>query len=138
MDAQSLRSVIKSARDLMRKDAGLNTDVDRIPQLAWILFLKSFDDFEKKRLALDKNYSEAIPKGYRWQDWASEEDHKGNKKKVLTGEDLIKFVNNDLFPKLASLTGSKNFEQRDLMVEMITTKRWLKLQKNCIWRINFK
>ena len=40
MDAQSLRSIIKSARDLMRKDAGPNTDVDRIPQLAWILFLK--------------------------------------------------------------------------------------------------
>lgn len=115
MDAQSLRSVIKSARDLMRKDAGLNTDVDRIPQLAWILFLKSFDDFEKKRLALDKNYSEAIPKGYRWQDWASEKDNKGNIKKVLTGEDLIKFVNDDLFPKLASLTGSKNFEQRDVI-----------------------
>ena len=115
MDAQSLRSVIKSARDLMRKDAGLNTDVDRIPQLAWILFLKSFDDFEKKRSALDKNYSEAIPKGYRWQDWASEEDNKENKRKVLTGEDLIKFVNDDLFPKLASLTGSKNFEQRDVI-----------------------
>ena len=63
MDAQSLRSIIKSARDLMRKDAGPNTDVDRIPQLAWILFLKSFDDFEKKRSALNKKYMEAIPKG---------------------------------------------------------------------------
>lgn len=118
MDAQSLRSIIKSARDLMRKDAGLNTDVDRIPQLAWVLFLKCFDDFEKKRKALDKNYQEAIPKGYRWQDWASEKDEKGNPKKVLTGEDLIKFVNNDLFPKLAGLVGGKGFEQRDVIASI--------------------
>ncbi len=118
MDAQSLRSTIKSARDLMRKDAGLNTDVDRIPQLAWILFLKCFDDFEKKRDVLDKNYHEAIPKGYRWQDWASEEDDKGNKKKVLTGDDLIKFVNNDLFPTLAGLVGGKGFEQRDVIASI--------------------
>ena len=118
MDAQSLRSIIKSARDLMRKDAGLNTDVDRIPQLAWILFLKCFDDFEKKRRALDKNYQEAIPKGYRWQDWASEKDEKGNPKKVLTGEDLIKFINTDLFPKLAGLVGSRGFEQRDVIASI--------------------
>jgi len=114
MDAQSLRSTIKSARDLMRKDAGLNTDVDRIPQLAWILFLKCFDDFEKKREALTKNYQQTIPKGYRWKDWAAEEDGKG-KKKVLTGPDLIKFVNDDLFPTLGGLVGGKGLEQRDVL-----------------------
>jgi len=107
MDAQALRSAIKSSRDLMRQDAGLNTDVDRIPQLAWMLFLKCFDDFEKKRTALDKNYKPAIPNGYRWSDWA------GNKK--LTGQDLIKFVNDGLFPKLASLVGGKGYEQRDVI-----------------------
>lgn len=112
MDAQSLRSIIKSARDLMRKDAGPNTDVDRIPQLAWILFLKSFDDFEKKRSALNKGYTEAIPKGLRWRDWAAEAN------KALTGPDLIKFVNNELFPKLAKLVGSKGFEQRDVIASI--------------------
>ena len=104
MDAQSLRSTIKSARDLTRKDAGLNTDVDRIPQLAWMLFLKCFDDFEEKRKALDKNYTYAIPKKYRWGDWA--------KNKKLTGDDLLDFVNDDLFPKLADLKGS---EQRNVI-----------------------
>jgi len=107
MDAASLRSTIKSARDLMRKDAGLNTDVDRIPQLAWMLFLKCFDDFEKKRSALDKKYKLAIPQGYTWSDWA--------KNKKLTGDDLIKFVNDDLFPKLAGLVGGTGFEQRDII-----------------------
>jgi len=115
MDAQSLRSTIKSARDLMRKDAGLNTDVDRIPQLAWILFLKCFDDFEKKRNAITKNYKEAIPKGFRWRDWAAEEDEQGNKNKVLTGSDLIEFVNDELFPKLSELIGGKGLEQRDVL-----------------------
>jgi len=107
MDAQKLRSIIKSSRDLMRKDAGLNTDVDRIPQLSWILFLKCFDDFEKKRSALKKNYKKAIPDGYQWSKWA------GNKK--LSGNDLIKFVNDDLFPTLSDLKGGKGFEQRDII-----------------------
>src|SRR2546426_3236326 len=108
-DAQSLRSIIKSARDLMRKDAGLNTDVDRIPQLAWMLFLKCFDDFEKKRSALNKNYKEAIPKPYRWSDWAADEN------KGKTGPDLLKFVNDELFSALANLRGSEGYEQRDVI-----------------------
>lgn len=115
MDAQSLRSTIKSARDLMRKDAGLNTDVDRIPQLAWILFLKCFDDFEKKRDALTKNYQKAISEGLRWRDWAAEENERGEKIKVLTGPDLIKFVNGELFPKLSKLVSSKGLEQRGVI-----------------------
>ena len=115
MDSQTLRSIIKSARDEMRKDAGSNTDVDRTPQITWMLFLKCFDDFEKKYEALDKNYKQTIPNGYRWKDWAEEEDEKGNKKKVLTGTDLIKFVNDDLFPKLGSLVGGKGVEQRDII-----------------------
>ncbi len=110
MDAQTLRSVIKSARDLMRKDAGLNTDVDRIPQLAWMLFLKCFDDFEKKRSALNKNYKQAIPSGYRWSDWV------GNTK--LTGTDLIKFVNDDLFPKLSTLVYGPDSKQRDVIASI--------------------
>ena len=110
MDSQSLRSIIKSARDEMRKDAGTNTDVDRTPQITWMLFLKCYDDFEKKFEALDKNYKQIIPKGYRWKDWAVEDG-----KKVLTGPDLIKFVNDDLFPKLGSLVGGKGVEQRDII-----------------------
>ena len=110
MDSQTLRSIIKSARDEMRKDAGTNTDVDRTPQITWMLFLKCYDDFEKKFDALDKNYKQIIPKGYRWKDWAVEDG-----KKVLTGPDLIKFVNDDLFPKLGSLVGGKGVEQRDII-----------------------
>ena len=66
-----LAAVIKSARDAMRKDAGLNGDLDRIPQLAWLLFLKAFDGLEQSREVTDDNYRPAIEAPYRWRDWAT-------------------------------------------------------------------
>lgn len=107
MDTQTLRATIKSCRDLMRKDAGTNTDVDRIPQLSWMLFLKCFEDLEENQSALDPDYKKAIPEGYRWQDWAL------NIK--FTGPDLIDFVNKKLFPTLKALQGRAGYEQRDFI-----------------------
>jgi type I restriction enzyme M protein len=99
-----LSSLIKSARDIMRKDAGLNGDLDRLPQLSWILFLKCYDDLECRReedaIAGRKPYRPVIPSPYRWRDWASDAD------KGTTGEDLIKFINNGLLPALRDLSGS--------------------------------
>ena len=99
-----LSSVIKSARDIMRKDAGLNGDLDRLPQLSWMLFLKCYDDLERRReddaIVSHKAYKPVIPAPYRWRDWASDPD------KGATGEDLIKFINNDLIPALRNLSGS--------------------------------
>ncbi|MDL1895260.1 SAM-dependent DNA methyltransferase [Anaerolineae bacterium CFX7] len=98
---QQLSSVIKSARDIMRKDAGLNGDLDRLPQLSWVLFLKSYDDLEVRReteaIMQGAPYKSVIPVGYRWRDWAADEN------KGRTGEELLNFVNNDLLPKLRSL-----------------------------------
>jgi type I restriction enzyme M protein len=100
----SLSSLIKSSRDIMRKDAGLNGDLDRLPQLSWILFLKCYDDLEMRREEDAKvsreKYKPVIPSPYRWRDWASDEDN------GATGEDLIKFVNDGLLSTLRSLSGS--------------------------------
>jgi len=96
----------------MRKDAGLSTDVDRMPQLSWILFLKAFDDLERERSLLNPFYREAIKKPYRWRDWAAEEE------KGRTGEDLINFVNNDLFPNLRGLVGVDDKDQRTVIAEV--------------------
>jgi type I restriction enzyme M protein len=100
----SLSSLIKSSRDIMRKDAGLNGDLDRLPQLSWILFLKCYDDLEVRReedaKATRQKYKPIIPPPYRWRDWASDENE------GATGEDLIKFVNDGLLPALRALTGS--------------------------------
>jgi type I restriction enzyme M protein len=99
-----LSSVIKSARDIMRKDACLNGDLDRLPQLSWMLFLKCYDDLERRReddaIVSHKTYKPVIPAPYRWRDWASDPD------KGATGEDLVKFINNDLLPALRDLSGS--------------------------------
>ena len=71
-----LSSIIKSARDKMRKDAGLNGDLDRLPQFSWLLFLKCYDDLEQMREAnavlSGKPYRPVIPAPYRWRDWAAD------------------------------------------------------------------
>jgi type I restriction enzyme M protein len=103
-----LAAVIKSARDAMRKDAGLNGDLDRIPQLAWLLFLKAFDGMEQNREVTDRNFRPAIDAPYRWRDWA--EDPNGP-----TGEMLLSFVNVSLLPYLRRLTGKGAHDPRDVL-----------------------
>src|SRR5512139_2374019 len=90
--AQQLGSVIKSARDIMRKDRGLSGDSDRLPQLTWLLFLKFIDDNERMREVeaelAGETFKPAIQKPYRWRDWAAPADG-------MTGDDLKNFINND-------------------------------------------
>jgi type I restriction enzyme M protein len=89
--AQRLSGIIKSCRNTMRKDKGMNGDGDRLPMLTWIMFLKFLDDNEnlqETQAALkSKKYKAAISEPYRWRDWA--------KDKNLTGDDLLSFVNNE-------------------------------------------
>jgi type I restriction enzyme M protein len=86
--------------------------VDRIPQLSWILFLKAFDDLEKERALLNPNYRKAIEEPYRWRDWAAHEE------KGSTGDELIDFVNNKLFPYLRGLIGTDEKDQRTVIAEV--------------------
>jgi type I restriction enzyme M protein len=90
--AQRLGSVIKSARDIMRKDKGMNGELDRLPQFTWILFLKLLDDVEKVREAETflegTSYKPLIEHSYRWHDWAADDEG-------MSGDDLLKFINND-------------------------------------------
>lgn len=87
---QQLGSVIKSARDTMRKDKGLSTDIDRLPLLTWIMFLKFLDDMEQieqsKAELKGIKYLSAIEPPYRWRDWALKEDG-------ITGPELLSFIN---------------------------------------------
>ncbi|MBN2391985.1 MAG: SAM-dependent DNA methyltransferase [Anaerolineae bacterium] len=90
--ARQLASVIKSARDIMRKDKGLSSDLDRLPMLTWIMFLKFLDDMEHNREVAatleDKPYRPIVASPYRWRDWAA--DPGG-----ITGDNLLAFVNYD-------------------------------------------
>ena len=80
-----LATAVSAARDAMRKDAGLNGELDRISQLAWLLFLKAFDSLEQNREATDAGFRPAIDAPYRWRDWAADPDGR-------TGESLISFI----------------------------------------------
>ena len=112
MSQSDLSGAIKSARDTMRKDAGLNGDLDRIPQLAWLLFLRAFDAVEQEREVLESKYEPAIAAPYRWRDWAA--DPLGGR----TGEELLTFVNADLIPYLRRLEGSGKDDPRDTIAEV--------------------
>lgn len=87
--AQRLDSIVKSARKIMRKDKGLNGELDRLPMLTWIMFLKFLDDLERMHAdeaeLAGKKFIPAIDSPYRWRDWAAQKDG-------LTGPDLIRFL----------------------------------------------
>ncbi len=93
----SLTTTIKTIQDIMRKDVGVDGDAQRIGQIAWMLFLKIFDDQEQEALLLQDNYRSPIPQRFRWSTWAA--DPEG-----MTGDELLDFVNNELFPKLKNLS----------------------------------
>lgn len=122
--AQQLGSIIKSARDIMRKDKGLSGDADRLPMLTWIMFLKFLDDMEQIReqeaVLSSSRFRPAIDAPYRWRDWATREDG-------ITGDELIAFVNNDeavrpdgsrgegLFAYLRAMQGVEGGDRRDVI-----------------------
>lgn len=89
--AQRLSGLIKSCRQIMRKDKGMNGDADRLPMLTWIMFLKFLDDVEleqeTKSLLKRQVYKPTIESPYRWRDWA--------KNYSLTGDDFLNFISNE-------------------------------------------
>ena len=88
----------------MRNDAGINGDAQRIEQMAWMLFLKVYDAKEKDWEFDDEDYVSIIPEECRWSNWAVD-DRSGN---AMTGDNLLNFVNNTLFPTLKGLSVSKD------------------------------
>ena len=92
----SISSTIKSIQDIMRKDTGVDGDAQRLSQLVWMLFLKVFDDRETEWELLQDNYQSPIPEQYRWRNWAANAEG-------MTGEELKRFLDNDMFPALQNL-----------------------------------
>lgn len=92
----SLSGFVKRLRDIMRNDAGINGDAQRIEQIAWMLFLKVYDAKEQDWEFDDDSYTSIIPEECRWANWAVD-DKSGS---ALTGDRLLGFINNTLFPVL--------------------------------------
>ena len=95
----NLSSFVKRIRDIMWNDAGVNGDAQRIEQMAWMLFLKVYDTKETDWEIDDDDYTSIIPDECRWRNWAVD-DKSGN---AMTGDTLLNFVNNTLFPTLKGL-----------------------------------
>ena len=115
-----LGNFVKELRNIMRNDAGINGDAQRIEQIVWMLFLKVYDAKEKEWEQLENGYVSIIPENCKWRNWAKHTD-KGKKEKeektAITGDVLLNFVNNTLFPTLKKLPVDENTPLRKAIVQ---------------------
>ena len=95
----SVRNVVKSIQDIMRQDSGVDGDAQRISQLCWMFFLKIIDDQDQELALMKANYNSPIPYDLQWSNWAA--DPEG-----ATGDELLGFINDSLFPRLKNLNVS--------------------------------
>lgn len=109
----NLTGFVKRLRDIMRNDAGINGDAQRIEQITWLLFLKVYDAKEQDWEFDDSDYKSIIPENCRWANWAID-DKSG---KAMTGDTLLNFVNNTLFPTLKKLPIDKDTPIKKAIVQ---------------------
>jgi len=105
-------TLIKSIQDIMRQDAGVDGDAQRLSQISWLLFLKIFDDQESELEILRDHFTSPIPKDLRWRSWAA--DAEG-----LTGDALLDLVNNRLFTALKNLNADSERDPRAAVVQAV-------------------
>ena len=111
----------KNIDDILHKDAGCGSELDYVEQTSWVLFLKYLDDLEKDKetaaLLSGKTYSKIIEPKFQWTKWAAPKLEDGKiDHNALTGDDLLDFVNNELFPYL------KKFKQDAISANTIEYK----------------
>ena len=108
----SISTTIKAMQDIMRQDAGVDGDAQRISQLVWLIFLKIFDDHEREREFFEPDYVSPIPEAQRWRNWAGDDEG-------ITGDTLLDFVNNELFPQLKELEVDPEGDPRVAVVKEV-------------------
>src|SRR3954469_2915230 len=130
----SVRATVKSIQDIMRKDTGVDGDAQRISQLCWMFFLKIIDDQDKELELLSHEYRSPIPKRYQWRTWAA--DPEG-----ITGEELLAFINTELFPALKELPvsdqpGDRRRVVRDVFEDAYNYMKSGQLMRQVVNKIN--
>ena len=105
-------ALVKNLRGIMRNDHNVSGDAQRMEQIAWLIFLKIFDDREKEFESFEKKYASPIPQKLKWRSWAAPQGG-------LTGPALIDFVNNELFPKLRGLLIGEKTDPRHAVVKKV-------------------
>jgi type I restriction enzyme M protein len=129
-----VRTTVKSIQDIMRQDVGVDGDAQRISQLCWMFFLKIIDDQDQDLELARDDYRSPIPKKYQWRTWAA--DPEG-----ITGEELLTFVNDELFPALKDLSvsnkpGDRRRVVRDVFEDAYNYMKSGQLMRQVINRIN--
>nr|VFJ68603.1 MAG: type I restriction enzyme M protein [Candidatus Kentron sp. DK] len=105
----TIRTLVKTIQDIMRQDTGVDGDAQRISQLCWMIFLKIIDDQDQELELMRDDYASPIPDAFQWRAWAA--DPEG-----ITGEALLTFVNDDLFPALKSIPATGSADNRARVV----------------------
>jgi type I restriction enzyme M protein len=129
----AVRTTVKSIQDIMRQDTGVDGDAQRISQLCWMFFLKIIDDQDQALEVMDGNYRSPIPERLQWRAWAANPEG-------ITGEALMDFVNDDLFPALKELTvagaGDRRRVVRDVFEDAYNYMKSGQLMRQVINKIN--
>ena len=128
----SVRTLVKSVQDIMRQDSGVDGDAQRIGQLCWMFFLKIVDDQDQELELLKDGYRSPIKERLQWRNWAA--DPEG-----ITGEALLSFVNDDLFPSLKeipSAAGPRGRVVRDVFEDAYNYMKSGQLLRQVVNRIN--
>ena len=127
----TVRSLVKSIQNIMRQDDGVDGDAQRISQLCWMFFLKIIDDQDQELELLKDGYRSPIPAHLQWREWAA--DPEG-----ITGEELLTFVNGDLFPTLKELqpTTPRTRTVRDVFEDAYNYMKSGQLMRQVINKIN--
>jgi HsdM N-terminal domain len=129
-----VRTTVKSIQDIMRQDVGIDGDAQRISQLTWMFFLKIIDDQDQELELTKDGYRAPIPKQYQWRGWAA--DSEGT-----TGEPLLNFINDELFPalkelKLTGKPGDRRRVVRDVFEDAYNYMKSGQLLRQVVNKIN--
>lgn len=107
----SVRNTVKSIQDIMRQDVGVDGDAQRISQLCWMFFLKIIDDQDQELELTRDGYRSPIPKKLQWRTWAANPEG-------ITGDELLAFINNELFPTFKELPAGKPGDRRRVVKDV--------------------
>ena len=129
----SVRTLVKSIQNIMRQDTGVDGDAQRISQLCWMFFLKIIDDQDQEMEVMGDDYSSPIPERFQWRSWAA--DPEG-----ITGEELLTFINAELFPALKNLqtdpAGVRGRVVRDVFEDAYNYMKSGQLMRQVVNKIN--
>ena len=130
----AVRTLVKSIQNIMRQDTGVDGDAQRISQLCWMFFLKIIDDQDQELELMQVDYTSPIPRRFQWRSWAANPEG-------VTGDALLAFINNDLFPALKNLRrsgqpGDRGRVVRDVFEDAYNYMKSGQLMRQVVNRIN--